>query len=39
VPSDPEIAKSVRAMMEGVTRAGESAFRDVFEERAKAFRI
>jgi len=39
VPSDPEVAKSVRAMMEGVAVAGEGALRDVFEERAKASRI
>jgi uncharacterized protein YndB with AHSA1/START domain len=39
VPSDAEVAKSIRAMMEGMTLAGESAFRDVFEERAKASRI
>jgi len=36
VPSDPEVANSVRAMMEGMTSAGESALRDVFEESAKA---
>lgn len=39
VPAEPEVANSVRAMMEGVTLAGESALRDVFEERAKASRI
>jgi uncharacterized protein YndB with AHSA1/START domain len=39
VPSDPEVAKSVRAMMEGVAVAGEGALREVFEERAKASRI
>jgi uncharacterized protein YndB with AHSA1/START domain len=35
LPSDPEVASSVRAMMEAVTFAGEGALRDVFEERAR----
>jgi len=35
-PADPELAESVRQMMEATVRAGEIAIKEVFEEKAAA---
>ena len=35
-PADPEVAQSVRPMMEAMVAAGETAIKEVFEEKAAA---
>jgi hypothetical protein len=35
-PADPEVAEGVREMMEATVQAGESAIKQVFEEKARA---
>jgi len=36
VPADPDVAQSVRQVMESVVQAGEGAMQAVFEEKARA---
>ena len=35
-PADPEVAQSLRPMMEAMVAAGETAIKEVFEEKAAA---
>jgi len=38
-PADPEVAQSLRPMMETMIAAGEGAIKEVFEENAAAARV